>query len=72
MAEKNACTSKKNNNNQKRSRCAQRVGLPYDSEQMRYDGKNNKDISISKSSILSQRDRASEIYASFAIKMKNI
>ena len=25
--------------NQKRSRCAQRVGLPYDSEQMRYDGK---------------------------------
>ena len=33
---------------------------------------NNKDISISKSSILSHRDRASEIYANFAIKRKNI
>ena len=40
MAEKIANqTRTKNNNNQKRSRCAQRVGLPYDSEQMRYDGK---------------------------------
>ena len=33
---------------------------------------NNKDISISKSSISSYRDRASENYASFAIKRKNI
>ena len=33
---------------------------------------NNKDISISKSSILSYRDRASGIYAIFAIKKRNI
>ena len=30
MAEKNACTTKKNNNNQTRSRCEQRVSLPSD------------------------------------------
>ena len=33
---------------------------------------NNKDISISKSSILSYHDRAPEIYAAFAIKKLNI
>ena len=33
---------------------------------------NNKDISISKSSILSYRDRASGIYAIFAMKKRNV